>query len=214
MALGPAIRRLLGPRLARAAGRRYRAVFVDLDKLADTLAIMVPKDAHLLDVGGGDGEPLNHLLARRPDIRVTTIDTAPVVGQWIDDQFEPRVTRLPGTSIIDYVARGAVAPQAVLLADVMHHVPPGSRPALVHCLGNLLERTPGLKIIVKDIEPGTWRAWLACWTDHHITGDKGVIPISQQELHGLFTAELGPLRCEHSDLIAEDSPNYVVAFSR
>lgn len=214
MALGPAIRRLLGPRLARAAGRRYRAVFVDLGKLAETLAAMIPRDAHLLDIGGGDGEPLNYLLARRPDIRVTTIDTAPVVGQWIDSQFESRVTRVPGTNLMDYLASSADVPQAVLLADVMHHVPPGSRPALVHCLGNLMERTPTLKIIVKDIEPGTWRAWLAKWTDHHITGDKGVIPISQQELQRLFTTELGPLRCEHSDLIVEDSPNYAVAFSR
>jgi hypothetical protein len=214
MAPGPAIRRLLGPRLARAAGRRYRAVFVDLDKLADTLAGMIPRNAHLLDVGGGDGEPLNHLLARRADIRVTTIDTAPVVGQWIDARFETRVTRMPGTSIMDYVGSNATPPQAVLLADVMHHVPPASRPALVRCLGRLYERSPSLKIIIKDIEPGTWRAWLARWTDHYITGDRGVVPISQAELLRLFTAELGSLRCERSDLIVADSPNYAVAFSR
>ena len=214
MAPGPAIRRLLGPHLARAAGRRYRAVFVDLDKLADALALMIPRDAHLLDIGGGDGEPLNHLLARRPDIRVTTIDTAPVVGQWIDARFEGRVIRMPGTSLMEYLAKDMVAPQAVLMADVMHHVPPGSRPALVRSLGRLFERTPSLKIIIKDIEPGTWRAWLACWTDHYITGDRGVIPISQGELMRLFTSELGTLRCEHSPLLVEDSPNYAVAFSR
>lgn len=214
MPVGPTIRRLLGPRLARAAGRHYRAVFVDLDKLADTLAVMIPKGAHLLDVGGGDGEPLNHLLERRADIRVTTLDTASVVGQWIDGRFENRVTRMPGTSIMDYLARGTPTPEAILLADVMHHVPPGSRPALVRCLGTLFERTPALKIIVKDIEPGSWRAWLACWTDHYITGDRGVVPISQDELLRLFTAELGPLRCEQSDLIVKDSPNYAVAFSR
>jgi Methyltransferase domain len=214
VALGPAIRRLLGPRLALAAGRRYRAVFVDLEKVAATLAALIPKDAHLLDIGGGDGEPLNHLLARRPDIRVTTIDPAPVVGQWIEARFESRVTRMPGTSIMDYLARDMAAPQAVLLADVMHHVPPVSRPALVRCLGNLLERNPTLKIIIKDIEPGTWRARLSYWADHYITGDRGVTLISRQELLGLFTAELGQLRCEHSDLIVKDSPNYAVAFSR
>lgn len=214
MALGPTLRRFLGPRLARVAGRRYRAVFVDLDKLAATLAAMIPKDAHLLDVGGGDGEPLNHLLARRPDIRVTTIDPAPVVGQWIDRPFETRVTCMPGTSIVDYLARDMPAPQAVLLADVMHHVPPASRPVLVRCLGKLLERNPALKVIVKDIEPGTWRARLSYWADHYITGDKGVSLISQEELLHLFTAELGQLRCEYSSLIVEDGPNYAVAFSR
>lgn len=214
MALGPAIRRLLGPRLALAAGRRYRAVFVDLDKLAATLAALIPKDAHLLDIGGGDGEPLNRLLALRPDIRVTTIDPAPVVGQWIETRFETRVTRTPGTSIMDYLARDTGAPNAVLIADVMHHVPPASRPALVRCLGKLLERNPALKIIVKDIEPGSWRARLSYWADHYITGDRGVTLISREQLLGLFTAELGHLRCEHSDLIVKDSPNYAVVFSR
>ena len=214
MALGPAIRRFLGPRLALAAGRRYRAVFVDLDKVAATLAVMIPRDAHLLDIGGGDGEPLNHLLARRPDIRVTTIDPAPVMGQWIETRFETRVTRMPGTSIVDYLARDMAAPQAVLIADVMHHVPPASRPVLVRCLGSLFERNPALKIIVKDIEPGSWRARLSYWADHYITGDRGVTLISQENLLELFTAELGRLRCEHSDLIVNDSPNYAVAFSR
>jgi hypothetical protein len=212
--IGPAIRRLLGPRLALAAGRRYRAVFVDLDKVAATLADLIPKDAHLLDIGGGDGEPLNRLLALRPDISVTTIDPAPVVGQWIEKRFEARVVRMPGTSLMDYLAKDAAAPQAVLLADVMHHVPPAFRPALVRSLGTLLERSPGLKIIVKDIEPGTWRARLSYWADHYITGDRGVRLISQANLQELFAAELGRLRFERSDLIARDSPNYAVAFSR
>jgi 16S rRNA G527 N7-methylase RsmG len=81
MALGQAIRRLLGPRLARFAGRCYRAIFVDLAKEAAALSTAIPRDAQVLDVGGGDGEPLNHLLALRPDLRVTTIDPGAVIGQ-------------------------------------------------------------------------------------------------------------------------------------
>src|SRR5450755_192141 len=103
MALGPAIRRLLGARLARRAGRLYRALYVDLAKEAAALATVIPRDSHLLDVGGGDGEPRNHLLALRPDIRITTLDPAPVVGQWIDARFDGHVTRLPGTSLADYL---------------------------------------------------------------------------------------------------------------
>jgi hypothetical protein len=102
VALGAAIRRLLGARLARHAGRWYRAIFVDLAKEASALASVIPHDAHLLDIGGGDGEPLNHLLTLRPDLRVTTLDPGPVVGQWIDASFDGRVTRLPGTSLAQY----------------------------------------------------------------------------------------------------------------
>ena len=64
----------------------------------------------MLDVGGGDGEPLNHLLALRTDLLITTLDPAPVVGQWIDDRFNARVTRLPGTSLEQYLSSGGRIP--------------------------------------------------------------------------------------------------------
>src|ERR1700690_2843040 len=97
MPIGPSIRRLLGAGLARRAGRWYRAIFVDLAREAAALASAIPYNAHVLDVGGGDGEPLNHLLGIRPDLRITTLDPGPVVGQWIDVCFDDRVTRLPST---------------------------------------------------------------------------------------------------------------------
>ena len=103
---GPAIRRLLGRRLARHAGRWYRAIFVDLYKEAAALATVIPHGAHVLDVGGGDGQPLNHLLALRSDLKITTLDSGPVVGQWIEARFETQVTRLPRTSLGDYLAAG------------------------------------------------------------------------------------------------------------
>jgi hypothetical protein len=74
MAPGALIRGVLGARLARRAGRWYRMIFVDLAKEAAALAAVIPLDARLLDIGGGDGEHLNHLLALRPDLRVTTLD--------------------------------------------------------------------------------------------------------------------------------------------
>src|SRR5215471_975102 len=102
--VGSAIRRLLGPHQARRAGRWYRGIFVDLGKEAAALASAIPRDAHLLDVGGGDGEPLNRLLALRADLRITTLDTGPVVGQWLENRFAAQVVRLPGMSLADYVA--------------------------------------------------------------------------------------------------------------
>lgn len=214
MAIGPTVRRLLGPQLAPIVSRRYRAIFVDLSALADAIADWIPANARLLDVGGGDGEALNHLLARRPDLTITTLDTAPVVGQCIAPEFKERVFRLPGITLADYLERRAPDPHAVLLSDVMHHIPSADRPALLHCLATLLDRIPNLKIIVKDIEPGSWRASLARWTDYYITGDKGVSPIARDELVKLFTNELGPIRFDESDLYTIDSPNYAIAFYR
>src|SRR5277367_2466544 len=104
MVLGPLIRRYLGPRLARRAGGYYRAIYVDLAKVAAAVAPVIPRDAHLLDVGGGDGQPINHLLSVRPDLTITTLDPAPVVGQWIDPRFDGQVKLLPQTSLAEFVA--------------------------------------------------------------------------------------------------------------
>ncbi len=214
MSPGPAIRRLLGPHLARHAGRWYRAIFVDLAKLAAALATVIPPDAHVLDVGGGDGQPLNHLLALRSDLKITTLDPAPVVGQWIEERFKARVTVLPGTSLADYLAIGRANPDAILIADVMHHIPESARPGFLASIRELLRRVPHLKIIVKDVEPGSCRASLGYWSDLYITGDRNVSLISRERLARLFDEALGPMRRRDTDLFETDRPNYAVAFYR
>ena len=187
---------------------------MDLSKEAAALASAIPQGAHLLDVGGGDGEPLNYLLALRPDLHVTTLDTGSAVGQWLEARFAAQVKRLPGMSLADYIAAGQADPDVVLIADVLHHVPEAARPALLADIARLLERVPTLRIIVKDVEPSGWRARLGYWSDRYITGDRHVAPISRASLLGLLGATLGPLRHEHTDLFEVDRPNYAIAFYR
>jgi hypothetical protein len=214
MALGPAIRRLLGANWARRVGGWYRAIYVDLGKMAVALAGVIPRDAHVLDIGGGDGQPLNHLLALRPDLRITTIDPAPAVGQWIEAYYDSQVTRLPGTSLAEYLASGGSDPDALLIADVLHHIPETARDSFLKSAKLLLERVPPLQIIVKDVEPGSWRAVLSYWSDRWITGDENVSPISREKLAELFQRELGPLKQEETNLFKTDKPNYAVVFYR
>ncbi len=212
MALGPVIRRVLGPRLARRAGQWYRSIFVDLAKEAAALATVIPRDAHLLDIGGGDGEPLNHLLALRPDLRITTLDPGATVGQWIEKRFEGQVTLLARTSLEEYLASGRPNPDAILMADVLHHIPSAKRANFLACVKMLLERAPHVRIIVKDVEPGSLRARLGYWSDRYITGDLGVSPISREHLTRLFEEALGPFRRENTGLFETDKPNYAIAF--
>jgi hypothetical protein len=212
--IGSAVRRLLGVAQARRVGRWYRGIFVDLAREAAALSAAIPRDAHLLDVGGGDGEPLNDLLASRPDLRVTTLDAAASVGQWIDARFAARVTRLPRTSLAAYLAQGGADLDVILIADVLHHVPDGARAEFLGSLKVLLQRRPELRIIVKDVEPGYWRARLGYWSDRYITGDSNVSPISRDNLGTLIEAVLGPLRCEDTRLFDTDRPNYAVVFYR
>jgi hypothetical protein len=214
MAPGALIRRVLGVRLARRVGRWYRTIFVDLAKEAAALAAVIPHNAHLLDIGGGDGEHLNHLLSLRPDLRITTLDPKPMVGEWIDTRFAPRVTRLAGTSLAKYLALGSADPDAILIADVLHHIAKPSRATFLDAVGVLLERVPHLRIIVKDVEPGSWRAQLGLWSDRYITGDLDVSLISREDLVRLFDERLGPLCREDTNLFESDQPNYAIIFQR
>ena len=211
---GALIRRVLGARLARRAGRWYRMIFVDLTKEAAALAAAIPHDARVLDIGGGDGEHLNHLLALRPDLRITTLDLKPAVGQWIEARFENRVTRLASTSLEGYLALGSADPDAILMTDVLHHIPKASRETFLDSIRVLLERVPRLRIVVKDVEPGSWRARLGLWSDRYITGDLDVSLISRENLVRLFDERLGPLRREDTNLFETDHPNYAITFQR
>ena len=187
---------------------------MDLAKVAAALAAVIPRDAHLLDVGGGDGQPLNHLLAVRPDLTITTLDPASVVGQWIDPRYEDRVKCLPRTSLSEFVASACANPDVILIADVMHHIPKSARRKFLDSVAVLLDRVPDLRIIVKDVEPGHWRALLGFWSDRYVTGDRNVSLISRDDVTRLFEEVLGPLHRDETDLFKNDGPNYAIVFRR
>ncbi|HEX4885975.1 MAG TPA: class I SAM-dependent methyltransferase [Casimicrobiaceae bacterium] len=211
---GALVRRLLGDRGARVAGRAYRSVFVDLDGEIEAIAAEIPQHAHVLDVGGGDGEPLDRLLARRADVRVTTIDVAKEVGKWIAPRHAPRVERRPRTTLAAHLASGAPLPDVLLLADVVHHVAPAHRAAFLGPVAELFRRQPRLRLIVKDVEPGHWRSTLGYLSDRYVTADRGVAPIGRAELVDLVRGACGPLRWRETPLHDRDPPNYALVFER
>lgn len=214
MSLGSAIRGVLGNRLSRWVGYYYRAAFVDLAKVAQAFSANIPASSHVLDVGGGDGVPLNYLLDLRADLTITSIDLAPVVGQWLDPRHAGRVVRMPSTSIDQYLALGQPRPDILLLSDVMHHIPNAERSTFFASVSALLQLCPRMKIIVKDVEPGFARSLLGYWADKYITGDKSVSPISRGQLISLVKNSLGPISVEETELFAADKPNYALVFFR
>lgn len=211
---GALARRLLGDTAFRVAGRAYRSIFVDLDIEICVLAAEMPGGAHVLDVGGGDGEPLDRLLALRPDLRVTTLDVSADVGKWIAPEHANRVERRPATTLAAYVDATQALPDVMLLADVVHHVPPAQRTSFLAPLAELWRRQPRLRLVVKDVEPGHWRARLGYWSDRYITGDRDVSPVSRVALVALVTGACGPLRWRETPLFERDRPNYALVFER
>ena len=212
MSIGSLARTVLGPYFP-IAGRIYRSAFVDLRLLAQAAAPLIPPDAHILDVGGGDGEPLNHILALRPDVTVTMTDLNPAIGLALRPEFRSRVELRASTSVLDYLRSPGKAPNVVMLNDVMHHVRPHERAKLLGQIQEIMARFGTSKLLIKDVEPGHFRSALCLWTDRHITGDKGVELVSREELDVLMRRACGECRVEESLLFEKDPPNYLVAYS-
>jgi 2-polyprenyl-3-methyl-5-hydroxy-6-metoxy-1,4-benzoquinol methylase len=211
MKLGTLIRQFLPSDLEAIAAKVYRSVFVDLDKVASHLTHALPSAANVLDIGGGDGELLNRLFAMRMDIRVTMVDIAPSVGRFLLPRYRERVRLLPGTTISDHLLtlnEQSRKYDAALVVDVMHHVPGGQRESFLGAVQAAL--SPGGVLLIKDVEPGHFRATLGYLCDRYISGDRGVALISIKELCEL-AARVAPGReVSEAGLLQEDCPNYLI----
>ena len=176
LAPGQIARRALG-RHFQPIGEVYRRVFVHLDRVADFLVDELPHGATILDIGGGDGALVNRLLDKRPDLTVTMCDLAPEIGAFLSDENRAKVKHLPATAFYDV----AGSFDAVTICDVVHHVPADQREPFFRSLAESCRAWGCRRIILKDMEPRGWRAWLALFADRHITGDKHVVPFSRSD---------------------------------
>src|SRR3990172_5932074 len=100
----------------------------------------------------------------------------------------------------------------VILSDVLHHVPLAERPGLLIDLRDLLAGRAA-KLVVKEVEPGSWRARLYYLADRFITGDRNVHFIRRDEVRKLVQGALPDAACEETDLYRRNRPNYCLIFS-
>ena len=202
------VRKVMGSRF-RWLGEPYRAIFVDLDSVAAFIATALPPDAHCLDVGGGDGAVASLVLRRRPDVRMTIIDPADAPGGFVDSAVSDRIDLRAGISLAD-VADGERF-DAVMINDVVHHIAPSSRPAFFSDLADLCRRTECKRILIKDIQPGGWRAALALWSDLYVTGDRNVVQISADQIKTGLEMAFGKEAISSSRVTMPDFPNYCIS---
>lgn len=207
MSLGHFVRRALGPAFP-VFGNAYRRFFVNLNAVAASIPQVGPAP-EILDIGGGDGEPLNRLLARMPDAHVTMLDLAPSIGEALRPGFAAQVTKLPGTSIRDYISLSPKPFELVIISDVIHHVPPEQRLGFFQDLRDLIGDRE-VPVYVKDIEPGHWRATASYIADVHISGDANVALISEESLRALLDEVFPGCTVVSTPLMKRDKPNYAV----
>lgn len=208
MRIGPAARRLLPGGMERRLAGVYRRVFVDLAAVAARLADEIPLDAKVLDIGGGDGELLNHLFAVRPDLRVTMVDTAENVGRFLLPEHRGKVALCPRTSIEVHATANPEPYDVALISDVMHHLQGGYRPQFLKSVHATLAQ--GGRMFVKDVEPGHFIAWLGLFCDRYLSGDRGVALVSRSEFCDLARKHLPVHAAREVGLFAADRPNYLV----
>lgn len=208
MKIGPMLRKMLPPTLELKAANIYRAIFVDLDKVAAKLAEALPDNANVLDIGGGDGELLNRLLKLRGDVRVTMVDVAATVGRFLDQGVRSRVDLVPGTTIQEHLTTLECKYEAAIVVDVVHHIDPDERPGFLLAVAEAL--MPRGVILVKDVEPGHFRAELGYLCDRYISGDRNVELVSATQLLAMADNLLPDFVAAEIGLFEIDRPNYLI----
>jgi len=184
---GPLIRRLFGP-YERKVAEAYRRVFIDLDDFGDLLQFWLPYPVNILEVGCGEGAMTERLAGMYPAASVTGIDITPNVGRLYPGDAA-RVTFLQ-QSAEDIARHQPGAFDLVVLCDVLHHVPPSERHALLRAIDRAM--APGGSLAVKDwIVSSSPIHWL-CWSaDRLLTGDD-VHFFTPSSLNELLIGEFGP----------------------
>jgi len=196
--IGSSVRRMLGPRLERAAADRYRRLFVDLDSLASTIAGLGSFDT-VIEVGCGEGALLSRLMDElASDASGLGIDIAANPGNGYTGRNQNVVFRQ--TAVADVVADGERF-DLVVVSDVLHHIPPADRVGFLESCRDLL--APNGTIVVKEWVRRRNIAHLAAYgSDRYVSGDKGVQFYTEDELKAVLTdvfrADGAPLFVSHS----------------
>ena len=210
VSIGALARKVLGHKLFPVIGRTYRSLFVDLEKVAQFMSNVIPEDSHILDIGGGDGEPLNYLMARRYDIRVTLIDLKVDIGNSISKEFKDRVTLLPGTSMRQFIENNLRQPDCIMISDVIHHIPLADRTGFFKDICDLMTQSKAM-LLIKDVEPGYFISRLGYLSDRYISGDKNVDLMSKSELCLMLKNVLGNVTITETGLFSVNKPNYLLS---
>jgi hypothetical protein len=210
LAPGALVRRLLGDRLFPRVVELYRAVFVDLDEVAACIP-KLPAGAEILDVGGGDGALLDRLLRIQPHVRATLVDQSPKVGLSLDERNRERVRLLASRAVSDCASAGVPPPQAIVISDVLHHVPRDRRLAFLREVA-AFGRASARFVAIKEVAPEGWRATLGLLSDWYVTGDRHVELIAPEDLVPLVLEAFPGFVARPTRLLERDAPNYCIVF--
>jgi len=213
MSVGNILRNVLGPKRFTFVARYYRLIFVDLEKVAGVFAAVLPPNAHVIDVGGGDGEGINHLIRLRTDLQITMIDIAENIGNSITSGQHERVRILPKTSVREYTENFMESFDAIVVGDVIHHIPSVDRLSFFQDILHLCTRNnKPVMVIIKDIETKGVISFLGYLSDRYVSNDRHVKFVSQKDLIAQLVTVFPQATFYDTHLSRMNYPNYVFYF--
>ena len=163
------------------AGQAYRALMINLEELAATVASLGP--AHrILEIGCGKGALATKLALAFPEADYLGIDPLADPGRNFRGDRSLMVFRSMLSS--ELLAGNPDPFDLVLVVDVLHHVPKTDHPLLLSDAAALTR--PGGLVVVADWERGRGPADLFCYlTCRWLTRDRDVRFIGGPELREL-----------------------------
>lgn len=181
VSIGPAVRRMLGP-IEAPISSAYRSMFINVGDLGKAMTA-VPFGSRVLEVGVGDGMIASQIIGRRPDATVLGIDLADNPGTLFEGDNERVEFRSISTSELRSEDPGTF--DAIIIADVLHHVPPSIRPDLLSDVSALLA-DDGVLLVKESVVVSSPGYWMGKFSDLYITGDRNVSYLREDDLKQLI----------------------------
>ena len=182
MSIGPSVRRMLGP-IEAPISSAYRSMFINVGELGKAIDAM-PFGSRVLEVGVGDGMIASQIIDRRPDASVLGIDLAENPGSLFEGDRTRAEFRTISTS--DLLAEQPTPFDAIVIADVLHHVPPSLRTGLLDDVATLLS-DDGVLLVKETVVSRSPGYWMGRFSDRWITGDRNVSFLREADLKQLVT---------------------------
>jgi len=188
MAIGPRIRKLIGP-FEKPVSEIYRSIFVDLKVLRHQIEEWIPPAAgsQILEVGCGEGAIIELLADIFPTAQITGIDITPRIGRLFKGDL--RRVSFRKQTIKDFSSENYGRFDLVVINDVLHHIAPEMHKEFLRDTQKSLKK--GGVLLLKDWKRSKTPIHIFSFLmERYITGDK-VCYLSSDELRGLLIDVFG-----------------------
>lgn len=200
---------MLGP-IEAPISSAYRSMFINIGDLGKAMAA-VPFGPRVLEVGVGDGMIASQIIGRRPDATVLGIDLAESPGSLFEGDHQRVEFRSISTSELRSEIPGTF--DAIIIADVLHHVPPAIRPALLADVSALLA-DDGVLLVKESVVVSSPGYWMGKFSDRYITGDRNVSFLREDDLHQLIVDNVPGLVASGRSTIKPWKTNLLLVWRR